>query len=72
MHGPDGVDCRNKTKYLEVEHCAKLVYDHGGNDELEPLFRVTVLFSESNGVTTMDMCMTLPTPEAAEVTRGFI
>ncbi len=72
MHGPDGVDYRNKTKYLEVEHCAKLVYDHGGNDEQNPLFRVTVLFSESNGATTMDMCMTLPTPEAAEVTRGFI
>ncbi len=72
MHGPDGVDYPNKTKYLEVEECAKLVYDHGGNDEREPLFRVTVLFSESNGKTRMEMCMTLPTPEAAEETRKFV
>src|SRR5277367_1043529 len=68
MHGPDGVDYPNKTKYFEVEECAKLVYDHGGNDDQAPLFRVTVLFSESKGKTKMDMCMTLPTPEAAQAT----
>ncbi len=72
MHGPDGVDFPNKTKYLEVEDCAKLVYDHGANDDRPPMFRVTVLFSESNGKTKMDMCMTLPTPEAAEATRKFV
>lgn len=72
MHGPDGGEYANKTKYLEVEEYAKLVYDHGGNDEQKPLFRVTVLFSGSNGKTTMDMTMTLPTAEAAEQTRGFI
>src|SRR5262249_43988239 len=48
------------------------VYDHGGTDDREPLFRVTVLFSESTGKTNMDMRMTLPTPEAAEETREFI
>jgi uncharacterized protein YndB with AHSA1/START domain len=72
MHGPDGVEYANTTKYLEVEEYRKLVYDHGGNDEQKPLFRVTVLFSEKNGKTTMDMTMTLPTPEAAEQTAGFI
>lgn len=72
MHGPDGVEYKNITKYLEVEEHKKLVYDHGGNDESRPLFRVTVLFSETNGKTKMDMTMTLPTPEAAEQTRGFI
>jgi uncharacterized protein YndB with AHSA1/START domain len=72
MHGPDGVDYPNKTKYFEVEKHSKLVYDHGGNDEQAPLFRVTVLFSESKGKTTLDMTMTLPTPEAAEETRKFI
>lgn len=72
MHGSDGADYINKTQYLEVEPCKKLVYDHGGNDERKPLFRVTVLFSESNGKTTMDMTMALPTPDAAEQTRGFI
>jgi len=72
MHGPDGVDYPNTTKYLEVEKYSKLVYDHGGTDDREPLFRVTVLFSESTGKTNMDMRMTLPTPEAAEETREFI
>lgn len=72
MHGPDGVDYPNNTKYFEVEECKKLVYDHGGHADRPPLFRVTVLFSEANGKTTMEMCMTLPTPEAAEQTRKFI
>lgn len=72
MHGPDGVDYPNKTIYLEVEQHKKLVYDHGGNDDRPPLFRVTVLFSEAGGRTTMDMTMTLPTPEAAEETRKFV
>ena len=72
MHGPDGTDYPNKTQYFEVEKHAKLVYDHGGNDDRPPLFRVTVLFSETDGKTKMDMTMTLPTPEAAEETRKFI
>src|SRR5579871_4870147 len=72
MHGPDGVDYPNTTKYFEVEKHAKLVYDHGGNEDRPPLFRVTVLFSENKGRTTMDMTMTLATPEAAEETRKVI
>jgi uncharacterized protein YndB with AHSA1/START domain len=72
MHGPDGVDYPNKTRYLEVEQHAKLVYDHGGNDDRPPLFRVTVLFTDVDGKTRMDMSMALPTPEAAEETRKFI
>src|SRR6478736_3390722 len=58
MHGPDGTDYPNKTLYHEVEKYSKLVYDHGGYDERKPLFKVTVLFSESNGKTKMDMTMT--------------
>ena len=69
MHGPDGVDYPNTTQYFEVEKHAKLVYDHGGNDDRPPLFRVTVLFSEIKGKTKMEMSMTLATPEAAEETR---
>lgn len=72
MHGPDGTDYPNKTRYFEVEEYAKLVYDHGGNDDRAPLFRVTVLFSELGGKTKMDMTMALPTPEAADETRKFI
>lgn len=72
MHGPDGVDYPNKTKYFEVEKNSKLVYDHGGYDDRPPLFRVTVLFSEVKGGTKMDMTMALATAEAAEETKKFI
>ncbi len=72
MHGPDGVDYPNNTKFLEVEKYSRLVYDHGANDERPPMFRVIVQFTETKGKTKMDMTMTLPTPEAAEETRKFI
>jgi uncharacterized protein YndB with AHSA1/START domain len=72
MHGPDGTDFPNTTLYHEVEEHKKLVYDHGGSDDRPPMFRVTVLFLETDGKTTMEMCMTLPTPEALDETRAII
>lgn len=72
MHGPDGVDYPNSTLYHEVVECSKLVYDHGANDDRPPMFRVTVLFTEVDGRTRMEMTMTLPTPEAAEEARKFV
>ena len=72
MHGPDGTDYPNKTVYHEVEEYSKLVYDHGANDDRPPLFRVTVLFSETAGKTRMDMTMALATAEEAVRTREFI
>jgi uncharacterized protein YndB with AHSA1/START domain len=72
MHGPDGVDYPNSTKYYEVEKYSKLVYDHGANDDRPPLFHVTVLFSEVKGKTKMDMTMKLKTAEEANETRKFI
>ncbi|HUO58651.1 MAG TPA: SRPBCC family protein [bacterium] len=72
MHGPGGVDYVNKTKYLEVEPMSRMVYDHGGNDEQKPMFRVTVLFKEAGGKTELDMTMAFPDAEAAENSRKFI
>jgi uncharacterized protein YndB with AHSA1/START domain len=72
MHGPDGVDYPNVTKYFVVEPCQKLVYDHGGTDDTPPLFRVTVTFTEANGKTTMEMIMSLASPEIAAETAKFI
>ncbi len=72
MHGPDGTDYMNKTVYHEVEPYRKLVYDHGGHDDRPPLFRVTVLFSESNGKTTMEMTMALPSPEQMVAIKKII
>lgn len=72
MHGPDGTDYPNKTVYHEVEEYSKLVYDHGANDDRPPLFRVTVLFSETEGKTLMDMTMALSTAEEAQQMHQFI
>jgi uncharacterized protein YndB with AHSA1/START domain len=72
MHGPDGTDYPNKTLYLEVVPLAKLVYDHGGNDDRPPMFRVTVLFAQANGKTQMDMTMAFPDAAATTQARAFI
>lgn len=72
MHGPDGTDYENTTRYLEVIPGQRLVYDHGGHEDRPPLFRVHALFTERNGRTQLDMTMTFATPEVAEQSRGFI
>jgi peptide methionine sulfoxide reductase MsrA len=48
------------------------VYDHGGNDDRPPLFRVTATFTEENGTTKMELCFALATPEQAELARALI
>lgn len=72
MHGPDGTNWENKTLYHEVEPEKLLVYDHGGNDDRPPLFRVRVTFTPIGQKTRMEMTMALATPEEAEKTRAFI
>jgi uncharacterized protein YndB with AHSA1/START domain len=73
MHGPDGTDWPNFTRYHEVEHHARLVYDHGASSEdSAPMFRMTVLFRELGDRTELALCMTLPSPEAAQQARVFI
>ncbi|MCO5144007.1 MAG: SRPBCC domain-containing protein [Oligoflexia bacterium] len=72
MHGPDGTDYENKTIYHEVKKHSLLVYDHGGNDDRPPLFRVTVRFEEIIGKTKMEMIMSLESEEAAKEIKKFI
>jgi uncharacterized protein YndB with AHSA1/START domain len=72
MHGPDGVDYPNIATYHVVEPHHRLVYDHGATDDRPPLFRVAVTFVEAGGKTTMEMVMTLPSPEAAAQTATLI
>ncbi len=72
MHGPDGTDYPNSTKYYEVETCSRLVYDHGGYKDRPPMFRVTVLFSEVKGQTKMEMTMAFPSEEIAKESAQFI
>lgn len=73
MHGPDGKNWENKTIYHEVEKYSRLVYDHGGNDDRPPLFRVTATFTEEKGnKTKLEFTMALATEEVAKETKKFI
>lgn len=72
MHGPNGTDYENTTRYLEVVPLQRMIYDHGGHADRPPLFRVTALFTERDGRTQLDMSMAFATPEIAADTRGFI
>ncbi len=64
MHGPDGTDYPNLIVFLEVVRPEKLVYKHGSDMKDHPGdFHVTVLFSEQNGKTILDMTMLFNTAQ---------
>lgn len=72
MHGPDGTNWPNITKYLEVVPMKKMVYDHGGNETQPPLFRVTVTFEEVLKKTVMVMTMDFGSADKAKQMKAFI
>lgn len=72
MHGPDGTNYPNHTVYHEVEPLKRMVYDHGGNEDQPPLFRVTVTFTDLGNQTQLDFVMACPTAEAATEMKQFI
>jgi uncharacterized protein YndB with AHSA1/START domain len=52
MHGPDGVDYENRIVYNEIVKPERLVYSHGGGEDVEPVqFQVTVTFEDRDGKT---------------------
>jgi uncharacterized protein YndB with AHSA1/START domain len=68
MHGPDGVDYENRIVYNEIVKPERLVYSHGGGDDVEPVqFHVTVTFEDQGGKTKLIMRALFPS--AAERDR---
>ena len=64
MHGPDGRDYQNKITYLEVVPPERLVYRHGGDEDLEPVsFQTTVTFAAEGNKTRVTMRSVFPTAE---------
>ena len=66
MHGPDGMDYPNKSRYLEVVPNERLVYEHTGGRPGEPgaRFTSTVLFEDAGpGRMRLTMRMVFDTPE---------
>jgi uncharacterized protein YndB with AHSA1/START domain len=47
MHGPDGRDYQNRITFEEIVPPARIIYRHGGVDDVEPVqFRQTVIFED--------------------------
>lgn len=64
MHGPDGVDYKNRLVFLEVAKPERLVYKHEPEEGSEPVnFEVTVTFAWERGNTRVTMRMLFPSTE---------
>ena len=69
MHGPDGRDYQNRITYDEIVKPERIVYHHGGGDDVEPVqFRTTVTFEDIGGGRTR-LTMRGVFPSAAERDR---
>ena len=67
MHGPDGRDYENKITYLEVVPPERIVYQHGGDKDREPVsFQTTVTFEDVDGKTQLRMQMLFPSRQARD------
>ena len=53
MHGPDGVDYKNKSVYIEIVRPERLVYSHVTG----PKFQMTVTFAEQGDKTKLNARM---------------
>jgi uncharacterized protein YndB with AHSA1/START domain len=68
MHGPDGRDYENRITYDEIVRPERIVYHHGGGEDVEPVeFATTVTFEDIGGKTKLTMRAVFPT--AAERDR---
>jgi len=63
MHGPDGVDYKNKSVFVEVVKPERIVFQHVSG----PRFQVTATFAEEAGKTRLTFRMLFET--AAECAK---
>ena len=71
MHGPDGRDFQNRITYEEMVRPERIVYRHGGGEDVEPVqFKTTVTFEDiadgSQRKTRIVMRMDFPSPAERE------
>lgn len=53
MHGPDGIDYKNKSIYVEVVKPERIVFKH----VTDPEFQTTIIFAKQGNDTLITMCM---------------
>jgi uncharacterized protein YndB with AHSA1/START domain len=64
MHGPDGRDYQNRITFIEVVEPERIVYRHGGGEDVEPVqFTVATTFEDADGKTRLTWRMTFPTAQ---------
>ena len=65
MHGPDGRDYQNRITYDEIIPPERIVYRHGGGEDVEPVqFTQTLTFEDAgNGKTRLTWHGTFPSAE---------
>jgi uncharacterized protein YndB with AHSA1/START domain len=73
MHGPDGRDYQNRITFDEIVAPERIVYRHGGGDDVEPVqFSTTVLFEDLGSKTKLIWSGVFPSAEArARVIKGY-
>ncbi|MDE1985617.1 MAG: SRPBCC family protein [Alphaproteobacteria bacterium] len=64
MHGPDGRDYQNRVTFIDIVKPERIVYRHGGGDDVEPvLFETTVVFEDFGGKTRLVWTGKFPTAD---------
>lgn len=73
MHGPDGRDYQNRVTYDEIVPPERIVWRHGGGDDVEPVqFRTVVTFEDVGGRTRVTWRGIFPsTAERDRVIRDY-
>jgi uncharacterized protein YndB with AHSA1/START domain len=67
MHGPDGRDYENRITFDEIVKPERIVYHHGGGDDVEPVqFTTTVTFEDLGGKTRLTMRGVFPSAAERE------
>ncbi len=67
MHGPDGRDYQNRITYEEIVPPERIVYRHGGGEDVEPVrFTTTVTFDDLGAWTRITMRMDFPSAAERE------
>jgi uncharacterized protein YndB with AHSA1/START domain len=62
MHGPDGRDYQNRITFDEIVRPERIVYRHGGGEDVEPVrFKTTITFEDLGGKTRLTWRGDFPT-----------
>jgi len=67
MHGPDGVDYKNKSVFVEIVEPERIVFQH----ESGPRFQVTATFAEQAGRTRLTFEMLFETAAACASVKRY-